>query len=72
MNLTAATLDINAVVFNAMLLCTSHTHTHTPRLPAQSKSLIDGCRCIPADVVLYTDFVAARLSGCVCNKKRSS
>ena len=46
-----------------LLLCTSHTHIH--RDYHKSESLGRSCRCAAAAVLLYTAFVAAKLSGCL-------
>ena len=46
-----------------LLLCTSHTHIHRDYWHTGER-LERGCRCTAAAGLLYTAFVAARLSVC--------
>ena len=58
---------LNVVVI--FLPWTSRTHRDYSH---KGESLVDGCRCIAAAVLLHTDFVDGRLSGCFRTKKTNA
>ena len=59
------------VVFDFLLLCTSHTHKHRDCWP-KGGGLEHGCRCIAAAGMMYAAVVAHRLSGCFRKLKKNS